>query len=69
MGRRRLSPKMTIKQGSEGNGRTFQIVGTERAKTPKAAVCLACLIKNKETSVLAAQRERKYFRDEIEGWG
>lgn len=68
MGRRGLSSKMTTKQGPEGSGRTFQNVGIERTKTPKAAVCLACLIKNKETSVLAAQRERRYFRDEIEGW-
>lgn len=68
MGRRGLSPEMTIKQGTEGSGRTFRIVGTERAKTPKAAVCLACLIKNKETTVLAAQTEGRHFRDEIEGW-
>lgn len=39
-GQRGLSPKMSTKQGPEGSGRTFQIVGTERAKTPKAAVYL-----------------------------
>lgn len=43
-------------------------MGTERAKTPKAAEYLACLIKNKETSVTTAERERKNFRAEIEGW-
>lgn len=46
--------------------------GPEREETPKAAMCLACLIKNKETtlqtSVTAAESERKNSRDEIEGW-
>lgn len=66
--RKGLSPKMTIKQRPEGSGSMFQTVGTERAKTPKAAAHLACLIKNKEASVTIAERERKNFRAEIEDW-
>lgn len=68
MVRKGLCPKLTVYQGPKGSGRTFQTVGTERAETLKAAVCLACLIKNKETSVTAAERKGKHFRDEIEGW-
>lgn len=41
---------------------------TERAKTLKAAMCLACLIKNRETSVTVVEYERKNSRDKIEGW-
>lgn len=55
-----LSPKMTIEQRPEGSGSMFQTVGTGRAKTPKAAAHLACLIKNKETSVNTAEREEKF---------
>ena len=40
----------------------------ERANALKAAVCLACLIKNRETSVTVVEHERKNSRDKIEGW-
>ena len=44
-------------------------MGTGKAETLKAALCLACLIKNKVTGVTAAERKEKHFGDEIERAG
>lgn len=62
-----MSLKMTIRRGFKGSEEHSKLCN-RKGKDPKAAACLACLIKNRETSVTVVEHERKNSRDKIEGW-